>query len=99
MVSILFRGMNRSPIPDFAGLCAGGRAAEEQSFEGLAIPGVQRPEIAHASEGGSGENRQKQEDSTDAKSPQAAYGSGNQEEDTVDPQGVRKFQTGDGQGG
>ena len=46
-----------APVPDLAGLGFGGGAAKQQLFQGGAVKGKQRPEIAHAAEGGSGGNR------------------------------------------
>ena len=86
-------------VPGFAWLCFHCRIAEEQGRQRFFVPGKRRPEVAHAAESGREEAGETYESQACRKAPNPSCGGGDEQEDPVNPEGIRQLQTGDGQSG
>ena len=89
--------MHMSPQPDLAGLGLVGGAAEEEAFQGGAVEGEQGPKVAEPCEGRGGKDGACNQHQADEKARKAPHSSRDDQENTIDPQGIGNFQAGEGE--
>ena len=83
--------------PDFTGLGFVGGAAEQEASESRAVKRKEGPEVAEAREGRGSQNRDCHQCQTDKESRQSPEPCCDDQKNTVDPQSISKFDTGEGQ--
>ena len=91
--------MEFASIPYSGRLSLGRGTAEKQSAQGFSVERDQGPEIAEAPKGRGGGNGQKGEGQADEEPGQPEQSCGQQQQDSVEADGVAEFHVRDGQGG